>query len=185
MVEIDLSKLRFKKSCDDEISLKKHFWFFISNLYGNTIIEEACRMLQNKYQLNVNLILFCCWLADQNFQCLTDSQIQLLLDVVRPWHEKIVNGLRDLFQYFPRKTSNQDIVRLKDLVADNEKFADKIEQSLMFKLSQSFEKQSKSEGTKVNQALTNIFNYIKMASITIHQVDLEKIYRVVRECFRE
>lgn len=41
-------------------------WFFCEQFYGDKRIELLCLDLQNRYQVNVGLVLWLCWLAKTN-----------------------------------------------------------------------------------------------------------------------
>jgi len=72
---------------------ESNFWNFSINFYQISDIEKSCLALQDNYQLNVNLILFCHWLALNKQQALSQSQWQILVAAAQPW-EDIIQTLR-------------------------------------------------------------------------------------------
>ncbi len=56
-------------------------------------MESACLKLQDRCGLNVNLILFCCWMAARGRR-LSSVEIQRLRAVVAPWDAQVVTPLR-------------------------------------------------------------------------------------------
>lgn len=68
------------------------FWDFSTDFYRLSAVEDSCLALQEKYQLNVNLILFCYWLA-KNKQLLSIEQWQQIISISLPW-EEIIKPLR-------------------------------------------------------------------------------------------
>lgn len=64
-------------------------WDFSSRFYRNTTVEKNMLQLQDQYQLNVNMILLCHWLALENQQILSPQQWQQLISTAMPWNETI------------------------------------------------------------------------------------------------
>ena len=52
--------------------------------------------LQARYNLNVNMLLFCLWFAANNNGALTKQDLKHLLTSIHTWHERIVTPLRNL-----------------------------------------------------------------------------------------
>lgn len=171
--------------------IQKSFWNFSMQLYDNPSIDEACSILQDRYQLNINLVFFCCWLANENFRTLTPEEFESLIKRITPWNRRVIFGLAVLLRLAKRLRSRKAFQQMNDFlpvekeILDNKRYADKIEQSLMIPLVHSIEKQPIADPNKMNLALTNVFGYINNQKISIHQNDLEKIYRIVKACFSE
>jgi len=72
---------------------ESNFWNFSINFYQLPDIKQSCLALQDNYQLNVNLILFCHWLALNKQHTLSQSQWQTLVIAAQPW-EEIIQTLR-------------------------------------------------------------------------------------------
>lgn len=69
------------------------FWNFSIGFYANPEVESTCLNLQDQYHLNVNLILFCYWLAENKQEPLDKEQWTQLLSAAQPW-EEIIKPLR-------------------------------------------------------------------------------------------
>lgn len=63
------------------------FWQFSIHFYQIEGVEQSCLELQNRFNLNVNLILFCYWLALEKKQTLTIKQWIQLIDTASGWDE--------------------------------------------------------------------------------------------------
>jgi len=70
---------------------ESNFWNFSIDFYRLPDIKKSCLVLQDNYQLNVNLVLFCHWLALNKQQVLSLEQWNLLVETARPWEEIIIN----------------------------------------------------------------------------------------------
>lgn len=165
-----------------KVSLEKDFWLFYVDVYSHAGIEEACSCLQSKYQLNINFLLFCCFSAKENYCGLSSSEINLILTSIIPWNQKIVEAFDKLLKIIPRQTKHTEIIRFRELAAENEVLAKKIEQSLMLQAIEPLLKKEKNQN-KTNIALNNVFNYLNSQHINLHKTDLEKIYRLVKTSF--
>ena len=72
---------------------ESEFWNFSIGFYAKTEVESTCLNLQDLYHLNVNLILFCYWLAENKQEPLDKEQWAQLLSAAQPW-EEIITPLR-------------------------------------------------------------------------------------------
>lgn len=65
------------------------FWDFSVTFYQLSEVEQCCLKLQDEHDLNVNLVLFCCWLAIQKQQLLNPELCRSLLEISEKWQEII------------------------------------------------------------------------------------------------
>jgi len=159
---------------------KISFPMFSENAYAKQKVKQACVALRDKYELNSNILLFCCWLASQNYPELSELDAKNIVLKISSWHDKIIAALRTLRKTVTRQYYLKDAFPLLfDLVAGNENFAERIEQSLiaqsMYKLKRDYDSMEKAE----KRAVKNIFCYIKSQKVDIHKVDLDKIHCIV------
>lgn len=68
-------------------------WEFSQDLYGRPGVAEACLALQDRRDLDVNILLFCCW-AGLRGQALTLEGLGACIDAARPWQDQVVKPLR-------------------------------------------------------------------------------------------
>ena len=69
------------------------FWTYSLNSYQIPEIEQACLRMQDKFQADVNILLYCCWVGQQKIQ-LTESDIKKLIVISHPWQSNILVHLR-------------------------------------------------------------------------------------------
>lgn len=69
------------------------FWNYSIQVYQIPEVEQACLKLQNNFQADVNLLLYCCWAGENKVQ-LTMDNIQQLIITAQPW-QNIIQPLRD------------------------------------------------------------------------------------------
>ncbi|MCW9014695.1 MAG: TIGR02444 family protein [Gammaproteobacteria bacterium] len=70
------------------------FWNFSTQIYQQAEVESACLHLQNTYDADINILLYCCWAGEQAFSLSTDD-IRELIQTAHPWQTNILKPLRD------------------------------------------------------------------------------------------
>jgi uncharacterized protein (TIGR02444 family) len=85
------------------------FWDFSLRVYGSEGVAPACLELQEAHGIDVNVLLFCCWLGATGRGAVGAEGVAQLHAAVADWHAEVVRGLRAV-----RK-------RLKDPVAGEDR----------------------------------------------------------------
>jgi len=73
----------------------QNFWPFSVELYARDGVADACLELQNRFGVDVNLLLFCYWFADQYGE-LDDELLEKLCLFSTSWKQQVVQPLRDV-----------------------------------------------------------------------------------------
>jgi uncharacterized protein (TIGR02444 family) len=76
------------------MSLKR----FALALYASKGVADACLHLQNRHDLDVNLVLFAAFVGAQRRQWLTTSSLEAARARVDAWHREVVRPLRAVRQ---------------------------------------------------------------------------------------
>ena len=71
-------------------------WQFSLRVYTQPDVERTCLTLQDKWGMDVNLILACCWAGLSGRGALTIAELNELEQAVRAWREQIIFALRRL-----------------------------------------------------------------------------------------
>lgn len=74
------------------------FWTFSTRLYGRDGVAAACLDLQERHQLDVNILMLCIWSAAEQGHALSSEEMAGVLEQVAEWHEKVVRQLRAVRQ---------------------------------------------------------------------------------------
>jgi uncharacterized protein (TIGR02444 family) len=69
-------------------------WQFATSLYAKPHVAQTCLMLQERYALDVNLLLFGAWVGAEFRIHLTRDDIAQANAAVEQWHKEIVRPLR-------------------------------------------------------------------------------------------
>ncbi|WP_296346324.1 TIGR02444 family protein [Reyranella sp.] len=70
------------------------FWNFSLELYGAEGVAEACLDLQDRRGCDVNVLLFCCWLAASGRPTLSADRLRAILKASDAWQADVVKPLR-------------------------------------------------------------------------------------------
>lgn len=111
------------------------FWEFSVRIYSRPEVAEACLALQEKFKLDVNILLFCCWQAEKGLAPLTDADIAKIMTVSQDWHRQIVAGLRAVRQnlkggFPPASPVMAEMIRKQ--IINLEIQSEQVEQDLIF-----------------------------------------------------
>jgi uncharacterized protein (TIGR02444 family) len=71
---------------------------FALALYGSEGVADACLHLQNRHDLDVNIVLFAAFVGAVRRQALTNADVDLAKRRVDPWHQEVVRPLRAVRQ---------------------------------------------------------------------------------------
>ena len=74
------------------------FWDFSLEVYGAEGVAAACLVLQDAHQLDVNIVLYCCWIGASGRGALDAAEVEAMTAAVVHWHGDIVRGVRAVRQ---------------------------------------------------------------------------------------
>ena len=69
-------------------------WDFVTWAYAEPGVEKACLALQNRQGADVNMVLFCCWLAYRGGTNNLAKHLGAALKMSREWQGNLVGPLR-------------------------------------------------------------------------------------------
>jgi uncharacterized protein (TIGR02444 family) len=73
---------------------QSQFWAFSLTVYGAAGVPEECLQLQDRYGVDINLLLFCVYIGAVHGALLPDREVRAGAAAVRDWNKNIVAGLR-------------------------------------------------------------------------------------------
>lgn len=112
------------------------FWTFSLSVYNNTAVQTECLDLQDRYGIDVNLLLFCAYVGVVHRAILSDSEVRQAANVVGAWHKNIVRSLREArraLKLFATESSPIDssAATLRASVKTMELEAERLEQTML------------------------------------------------------
>ncbi|TNF36101.1 MAG: TIGR02444 family protein [Gammaproteobacteria bacterium] len=81
-------------------------WDYSTQIYQLADVESSCLLLQNRFDADVNILLYCCWLGEQGIE-LNASDIDKLVSSTQPWQHSMIKPLREA-----RRMMKQHIIAL-------------------------------------------------------------------------
>lgn len=111
------------------------FWRFSLAVYAAPGVAAECVLVQETLNIDVNCLLYCAWVGAEYNAALSDDNILAIDRITHEWHQAIVRPLRAVRQHLKTVGPHADDAakKLRADVARNELFAEKIEQHLLFR----------------------------------------------------
>jgi uncharacterized protein (TIGR02444 family) len=105
------------------------FWIFSLRVYQAPGVEHECLALQDQFGVDVNLLLFCAWLAVERGIVLSADNLGQCERAVSDWNERAVRPLR------AARRAMKGLARAKDMRAQVkilELTAERLEQEMLY-----------------------------------------------------
>ncbi len=143
------------------------FWNYSTHLWTLPEVESICLTLQNDFDANVNLLLYCCWVGDKNLR-LNEDDLQILLDTVQPWQTiiKPLRASRKMMQQqaiaMPANMKDQTITNLTEMELNAEHMTQlALEKALKPENIADSNNSSTTHENSIECCLSNIKSYLK------------------------
>ncbi len=120
------------------MKVDENFWTFSCTFYAQGGIAETCLELQDRYDLDVNLLLFCLWYGGRYGEIDT-ALWQSILQASGQWRTDVVKPLRTIRRRMkkelPGAPAEADFGKaqaaLRERIKQNELAAEKIQQDML------------------------------------------------------
>ncbi|WP_193172964.1 TIGR02444 family protein [Nisaea nitritireducens] len=107
------------------------FWIYSLATYSREDVAAGCLALQDRFGLDVNLILLCCWLGSRG-TALDRAQTDQAIALAREWADPVIVPLRAIRRHLKPKTADEHIASFRKQLAALEFDAEKIQQSRLY-----------------------------------------------------
>lgn len=156
------------------------FWNYSLQLYADKDIRQLCITLQDCYEANVNIILWCCWYASEGGE-LYDLLLQQVLANNTTWHTHVTRQLRHARQWLNDKEQQEQIHSFRQQILQLEIISEAFQQQQLYELSLN---QEKTAINQVDTARTNLKQYFNTLTIGLskehwHLIELHLLTRVI------
>ena len=74
---------------------QSRFWEFSLTVYGAPGVQEECLHLQERYGVDVNVLLFCTYIGAVHGALLSDRDVRAAAAATSDWNRTIVGSLRE------------------------------------------------------------------------------------------
>jgi uncharacterized protein (TIGR02444 family) len=125
--------VRYAAQTQTQVAEPDSFWKWANDAYARPGAAEALLSLQDGAGLNVNLLLWTCWIAER-FEAAPESAIRNAEAAVSEWRESVTAKLRSArraMKPFEEKRGYENAKALRGVVKQCELGAERIEVSLL------------------------------------------------------
>lgn len=120
----------------DATALEHPFWNFSLAVYSTEGVPAELVALQDTFDLDVNIVLFCLWLGFEKGVRLSTEQLDSIYARSTPWHLDTVVPLRGVRRYLKTGTAAQSVAQraaeLRMQVKRLELLSEQIEQAILY-----------------------------------------------------
>ena len=152
------------------------FWNFSLTHYAEPGVEDACLALQNRFGLDVNVLLFCVWFGTIRGE-IPEALFHDVLTFSRAWSANVTAPLRQARTWIKQNRENpgppaQDLETLRVNIKALELEAEKIQQTQLTRLG---ENTAQKQGAGSPEAVReNLARYLEMQQLSPDQ-DLQSL----------
>lgn len=113
------------------LELSSPFWKFSIKVYAAPGVADNCIGLQERFGIDVNVLLFCGWVGWSRGHRLNAAQIAAANALVRSWNESTVKPIRSV-RRFTKDMPEDAVKRLRARVKTIELDTEQIEQAMLY-----------------------------------------------------
>jgi uncharacterized protein (TIGR02444 family) len=158
------------------------FCIFVKQIASQNHTKSILLTLQQRLNLNINILLFCCWVAQTGRKQFNKKDIQNISLAILPWHEQVVAALKKLRIFLRQKTLKPINHKICEFILEKEIIANQIEQ-LMLTDAIMRPSYQRSITQKFTDACKNISTYCKESRAGMDQQDTEIIKQLLSLVF--
>jgi uncharacterized protein (TIGR02444 family) len=111
-----------------------NFWNFSLAVYGDNGVQQECLDLQQRYGININLLLFCAFVGTAYSATLAQADLRQAERVVHEWHSAVVSNVRaarSALKSLSHASAPVDLDSLCNGVKEHELEAERLEQAML------------------------------------------------------
>jgi uncharacterized protein (TIGR02444 family) len=164
------------------------FWNFSLEAYGGEGVARACIDLQDRHGVDVNVLLFCCWIGASGRGRLQADELKRLTGKVGLWQREIVLPLRAVRrrlaggEHLPVPPDDA-AATLRRRVADAELEAEHVEQLLLAENYAAPGNRDRPPKERLAAALANLGLYSEQLGIKVERRDRAAVATILTACF--
>jgi uncharacterized protein (TIGR02444 family) len=147
------------------------FWDFSAHLYAQPGVSKACLRLQDEFDLDVNLLLFCLWCAHCGPGRLSREDLLACAELIRAWQAETLQPLREIRRH-PQSSLPADLAAFsRHSLLAAELAAERVEQELLYRWASGRVRAVNVDGPA--EAARNLVAYLAMRKLEASAVATE------------
>ncbi len=162
------------------------FWNFSLEVYGGEGVARACLDLQDRRQVDVNVLLFCCWLGASGRGRIERADLQALIGRVQAWQREVIGPLRAARRRLGEGIAHapdEEAALLRKRLADVEIEAEHVEQLMLAQPYAYPGNRDRPPKERLAAALANLVAYSEILGLAVERRDREAVATVLKACF--
>jgi uncharacterized protein (TIGR02444 family) len=164
------------------------FWNFSLEVYSGEGVARSCIELQDRHGLDVNVLLFCCWIGASGRGRLQADELKRLAGKVTNWQREIVMPLRAARRRLAAGENlpvapDEAAGILRRRVADAEIEAEHVEQLLLAENYAVPGNRDRPPKERLTAALANLGLYSEQLGIKVERRDRAAVATILAACF--
>ncbi len=160
------------------------FWDFSVRVYGQPGVADACLALQNQHGLDVNLLLYCCWIGASR-GAIRDSDLKSAFEFSATWSANVVRPLREVRSWMKTAGHPSDCIPRADSmevradVKATELAAERLQQIGLESLSEPAPEQPLPADQQLEATVSNLTGYLALMNLDRGQASSDDLATVV------
>lgn len=145
-------------------------WDYVLTVYRRPDVERACLALQANLEVDVDLLLFCCWMGARQAEAIDDTDLARARRAVGRWQDEVVRPLRAArtqlkieIADLPLESLGEAARRLRTHIAAHELEAERIELALLAHLAEDLGAGDSGSAGSPAAAAANLVAYVASA----------------------
>ena len=149
------------------------FWDYSLAVYGKPGVADACISLQDEQGIDVNILLFVCWLATVRDVPVEADEIRRAIDHTAGWRDHVVRPLRNIRRWLKEGVDGMPAESAESLRGDVKKFeleSERLQQEMLYSLSTSttdVRTDAVSTRRRIEQNVANYMNVLDVRDATV------------------
>lgn len=166
----------------------ERFWDFSVRTYRTEAVPDACLSLQNDHGVDVNMLLYCCWVATVVVE-FDDELFDQASQFSAQWADYVVIPLRNARTWMKHtgcitgQMSTDDCMQLREEVKTVEFAAEKMQQEFLDSITSVVESSNRSIGQVVTAVAANLRIYFEWMHVEMTSDVKEKLATIVCAAF--
>ncbi len=152
--------------------MSNSFWEFSVATYGKDGVPAACLGLQDSLDVDVNVLLFCCWFGLTRGH-IEEERFTQLLAASELWASRVVRPLRGARRWMKEEVyeslqlDTESVSSLREKIKSNELGAEKIQQDLLLAIVEDLAGKQMNVEEQLDAVLDNIRRYLGKKEIQV------------------
>jgi len=154
------------------VNAPQDLWSFSLRVYGGGKVAASCLWLQDHRGVDVNLVLYGCWLGSRGME-LTAATLDAALRSTAPWAREVVAPLRRARRWMKTsqglrdKVAERDYAALRERIKATELAAERLEQQLLQQIAPAKAESATHIDAALNLMLENTSRYLEAIDVAI------------------